>query len=152
MTNLLSYQEFMKNFKRLAGMKTEKKEYLIRITIESSNLMLEHESLSKFRNSTNVYLYHTERITPPVRAHYHVYPSNGKNEIYAVNIDGTAHHKSNRGFLVPKKEAEELKALGVAIKDNRIIENVAFLNNGHKQLVNESIEKLDVTIYLKFEE
>ena len=152
MKHLTSYQEFIQRFKRLSGIKTKKNEYLIKITIESSSLILEHESLTKFKNSTNRYLYHTEKTNPPVRAHYHVYPSNGSNEIYAVNVDGTAHHKSNRGFVVPRKEAEEFKTLGVAIKDNRIIEYLEFVENGQMQLLNESLKNFDETIYLKFEE
>ena len=39
-------------------------------------------------------------------------------------MDGTARHKKNRGYQVPSKEAEELRALGVNIPDDRIIENI----------------------------
>lgn len=41
-----------------------------------------------------------------------------------MNVDdGTAHHKSNRGYVVPKKEAEELRSLGVKIPNDNILES-----------------------------
>lgn len=30
---------------------------------------------------------HSENPSIPVKAHYHVYPSNGRKELYAVNVD-----------------------------------------------------------------
>jgi hypothetical protein len=71
-------------------------------------------------------MYHPDNPDIPVKAHYHIYPNNGKQEIYAVNMDGSAHHKNNRGFEVPNKEAKELRKLGVEIPVNRIIENRQF--------------------------
>ena len=150
MKRLQTYEEFIKRLKILAGIKPKK--YLVKITFETRDSLLEHECLTKFQNSTNKYLFHSEKTSPQVRAHYHVYPSNGKNEIYAVNLDGTAHHKKNRGYTVPKKEADELKVLGVAIKDNRVIETFDYLDNGQKQLITESINLSTESVYLLFEE
>jgi hypothetical protein len=39
-------------------------------------------------------------------------------------MDGTAHHRKNKGYEVPKKEAEELKRFGVNMPKDRIIENM----------------------------
>jgi len=153
MKNILTFDEYVSRIKQLMGIKTSQKTYLIKITILGSDSLLEHECLTTFKNSTNKYLYHAEKSNPPVRAHYHIYPSNGKNEIYAVNVvDGTAHHKRNRGYIVPKKEADELKALGVAIKDNRIIEFLDFLETEQRQLLNESIKPSNEFIYLMISE
>ncbi|MEI9954927.1 MAG: hypothetical protein WDM90_01105 [Ferruginibacter sp.] len=88
---------------------------------------MEHESIKRFQKSTNRYYFHPESTNPPVKGHYHVVPSKGNEEIYAVNLDGTAHHKINKGYQIPKKEAEELKRLGVNINDDRIIESIDIL-------------------------
>ncbi|OCX52770.1 hypothetical protein BEL04_00070 [Mucilaginibacter sp. PPCGB 2223] len=47
--------------------------------------------------------------------------------MYAVNVDdGSAHHKVNRGYTVPRKEADELRALGVNIKPDNILEGIDY--------------------------
>lgn len=100
--------------------------YCILISVgksEGESLITEHEQYKSFRKTTNRYTQHPEYPDIPVQAHYHIYPRKGKKEIYAVNMDGTAHHKKNRGYEVPKKEADELRKMGVEIPDNRIIEN-----------------------------
>ncbi len=67
--------------------------------------------------------YHPEKPSIPVKAHYHIVPSKSKEELYAVNVDdGKAHHKSNRGHIVLRKEADELRSLGVNIPSNNIFE------------------------------
>jgi hypothetical protein len=127
-----TYSEFIKRFQKLAGIKTS---YAIEVVfhISVSELIFEHETYQKFQNTHNRYSQHPERPEFKIKRHYHVYPSNSKKEIYAVNMDGKAHHKKNRGFEVPKKEAEELRKLGVKIPDNRILE--------HKEVfINENLE------------
>jgi hypothetical protein len=91
--------------------------------IEGKSLLIEHEKYQGFRKTTNRFVKHPANSDIPVQAHYHVYPKNGKLEIYSVNMDGTAHHKKNRGYEVPKKEADELRSLGVSIPPDNIIEN-----------------------------
>lgn len=103
-----------------------KSKYCVLVTVGESDgksLITEHEQYKSFNKTTNRYLYHPANQDIPVQAHYHIYPNNGKKEIYAVNMDGTAHHKDNRGFEVPKKEAKELRKMGVNIPEDRIIEN-----------------------------
>ncbi|MDY0142922.1 MAG: hypothetical protein RBR97_13615 [Bacteroidales bacterium] len=103
-----------------------KGKYCILISVgesEGKSLITEHEQYQGFQKTTNRYVQHPENPDIPVQAHYHIYPSKGKKEIYAVNMDGTAHHKKNRGYGVPKKEADELRKMGVEIPDDRIIEN-----------------------------
>lgn len=152
MKKIENFRKFQERFKKLADVKSAKGTYLIKITFDNGSVLFEHEIRTQFQNSTKWYLNHPESTNPPVRGHYHVYPSKkGKNEIYAVNLDGTAHHKSNRGHEVPRKEAEELIALGVAIKNNRIIEFVEFLEE-EKQLLNESLQQANEIYYLEFEE
>ncbi|MEZ4945562.1 MAG: hypothetical protein R2804_08550 [Cyclobacteriaceae bacterium] len=127
-----SLSDFIKRQQKLAGIKTS---YAIEVVFHSSDseLILEHKTYQKFQKTQNWYTYHPEDKNIPVKGHYHIYPSNSKKEIYAVNVDGTAHHKSNRGYEVPKKEAAELKKLGVQIPDNRILE--------HKEIfINENLE------------
>jgi hypothetical protein len=81
--------------------------------------LLEHEQFKKFSKTFIRYMYHPKNLDIPVKAHYHIYPSNSKMELYAVDVDdGSAHHKKNKGHIVPKKEADELKALGVKFKQN----------------------------------
>lgn len=150
MEYLLTFQEFvnklnqMENdkkadqernrFQELAGLKESnifKSKYAIQITIHRpSSLLLEHEQYKQFKKTTNRYTKHPEDTSIPVKAHYHVYPSNSKKELYAVNIeDGKAHHKDNRGHQVPKKEADELRTLGVKIPCNNILESRQFTIN-----------------------
>jgi hypothetical protein len=124
-SNLLSEKYRMQ---KLAGIEIEEIEnkYCIMVTVgdsEGKTLLLEHEKYQSFQKTSNRFLQHPANPDIPVQAHYHIYPNNGKKEIYAVNMDGTAHHKKNRGYEVPRKEAEELRNFGVQIPDNRIIEN-----------------------------
>lgn len=121
----------IKRFQELAGLKESniyKNSYAIQVTIDkphNSELLLEHEQYQKFKKTTNRYTYHPENPSIPVKAHYHVVPSNSKKELYAVNVDdGKAHHKSNRGHTVPKKEADELRTLGVQIPADNILESI----------------------------
>lgn len=144
MKNLFSFEEFIqqlnesanstdfKVFKsrnqKLAGIEPELQldSYCVQLTFEDDNgnsLITEHEKYQGFKKTTNKYIYHPKNPDIPVKAHYHIYPNNGKQEIYSVNMDGTAHHKKNRGYEVPSKEAKELRKLGVDIPKDRIIEN-----------------------------
>ncbi len=132
--------EILKRQKELMGIENS---YAIEISFDInsfSELILEHKTYQKFQKTQNRYTYHPEDKNIPVKGHYHIYPRNSKKEIYAVNTDGTAHHKGNRGFEIPKKEAMELKKLGVQIPDNRILE--------HKEIfINENIESYS-SIYI----
>jgi hypothetical protein len=140
MKHLKDYAEFILNIEKKSLENTEKirmkelsglvesnllNRYAIQITIESTEekLILEHEQYKEFRKSNDLYYKHPENTQIPVKAHYHVVDSKSKKEIYAVNMDGTAHHKKNKGFAVPSKQAEELKRLGVQFKDGNILEN-----------------------------
>ena len=113
--------------------------------------MLEHEIIKIFKKSTNRYYFHPESANPPVKGHYQLIPLNGNHEIYAVNLDGTSHHKSSRGYIIPKKEADELRALGVNVKDDRIIESIEFLEPAKKHLLTESINRDCVSIFIEIE-
>lgn len=125
-------QEIIRN-QELAGIKPSNflNRYAIQITIHRpTGLLLEHEQYKQFQRTTNRYTFHPENPSIPVQAHYHVYPSNSKKELYAVNVDdGKAHHKSNRGHTVPRKEADELRTLGVKIPANNILESRQFTIN-----------------------
>ena len=120
--------------------------YLIKVTVESvSALLLEHEQYKKFKSSTNLYSKHPENPNIPVKGHYHVVDRKGKKEIYSVNMDGTAHHRTNKGYSVPKGEAEELAKMGVAFKDGNILENIDLK-------LNESQDKQIFTFWFIVEE
>lgn len=144
--------EFLQRFRKLAGLKESSgKPYLIKITFikglvtESLN---EHNTYSNFQNSTNRYMYHAQSTNPPVKAHYQVYPKNGKSELYAVCVDdGKAHHKKNRGHQVPKKEANELRSLGVKLPDNNILEAEFIIYMSESQILNEAMNE-ENTIYI----
>jgi len=119
----------------LTGAKPQKEQYAIKITIELDpiedeediQLLLEHDEYKQFQKTTNRYVYHAPNANIPVMGHYHVYPARGKKELYAVNvIDGTAHHKVHRGHTIPRKEADELRSMGVNIPDNNILEAVEY--------------------------
>lgn len=90
--------------------------YAVEISFDADDemlMLLEHLKIKQFKSTRNRYLYHPEDLKIPVKAHYHVFPPNSTNkELYAVNIDGTAHHKKNRGIEIPRKEADELRQMG----------------------------------------
>ena len=145
MTYLLTFNQFVekleiqkaeqdkKRFQELARINPSNflNRYAIQITIHRPDgLLIEHNQYTQFQKTTNRYTYHPENSSIPVKAHYHIYPSNSKKELYAVNVDdGTAHHKCNRGYVVPKKEAEELRSLGVEIPNDNILESKIFTIN-----------------------
>jgi hypothetical protein len=148
-----AYNPDIRRMQVLAGIKPicgDKKEtHLIKITLESDSLFLEHISLKKFKGSTNKMLKHPESTHPPVKGHYHVYPKNGKDEIYAVNMDGTAHHQRHQGYEIPRKEAEELRALGVNIRPDRIIEYLEISVDCQRLLITESTSEECTSILLE---
>lgn len=61
---------------------------------------------------------HTAHV-PNTLKHYHVY--NKGNEIFAININGTAHDKSH-GVRIPNKVADFLRSVNVNVPQNQIIE------------------------------
>lgn len=129
-----SLQEAVKNrMQELSGIKDSNfnSRYAIQIVIETDKkeLLLEHEDYKEFRKSNDLYYYHPEDTKIPVKAHYHVVDRKSKKEIYAVNLDGTAHHRKNKGYEVPKKHAKELSSLGVTFKDNNILESQTIPNS-----------------------
>lgn len=123
-----SFKEFTDRQKELMGI-PQKEKYAIELTIHSDNygLITEHNKYQKFKKTQNRYSYHPADENIPVQRHYHIFPNNSKKEIYAVNVDGTAHHKINRGYEVSKKEAAELRKLGVQIPKNNILEDKEIL-------------------------
>jgi hypothetical protein len=151
-----SFRPYVKRFHELAGLRKTgydaNKTYLIEVTFDFGDSLLEHKNIKNFKKTNNRYFLHPESTNPPVKGHYHVIPSKGKQEIYAVNLDGTAHHKVNRGYQIPQKEAEELKGLGVDINDDRIIESIEFLETAQKQLLTESLNHDCITIFIEIEE
>lgn len=115
--------------------------YAIQITFSKSaipELLLEHKVINAFNSTRNRYMYHPADPKIPVRAHYHIYPPNGKKELYAVNVDGTAHHQKNKGIELPRKEAEELRAMGVQIAFDNILESIEIIQTDAIQLITEN--------------
>lgn len=111
--------------------------YAIQVIFQvDEELLLEHEIYTQFSKTTNLWRKDPADVNIPVQGHYHIVGSKSKKEIYAVNMDGTAHHRKNKGYEVPKKEAEELRKFGVLIPDNRIIECVDLMIN--ENLTNQS--------------
>lgn len=151
-----NFKPYVKRFQELAGIRpieySTSRTYLIEITFDFGESLLEHSKIKQFRNSTNRYYFHPEQTNPPVRAHYHVIPSKGKEEIYAVNMDGTSHHRVNKGYQIPKKEADELRSLGVKINANNIIEHKDFLDDWELKLLTESLNQTLITIFIEIEE
>ncbi len=151
-----NFKPYVKRFQELAGIRQTgidaKETYLIEITFDFGNSLLEHETIKNFKKTKNRYYFHPESINPPVKGHYHVIPTKGKQEIYAVNFDGTAHHKVNKGYQIPKKEADELISLGVDINDDRIIESIELLDIDQRQLLSESLEHDCISIFIEIEE
>lgn len=151
-----NFSPYVKRFQELAGLRPSgldaKETHLIEVTFDFGNSLLEHESIKNFKKTNNRYYFHPESTNPSVKGHYHVIPNNGKQEIYAVNLDGTSHHKVNKGYQIPKKEADELRGLGVDIKDDRIIESIECLENDRKQLLTESLKHDCISIFIEIEE
>lgn len=57
---------------------------------------------------------------PGNQQHIHIFAA-GNKELFAINIDGTAHDDSH-GAKIPKDVATFLKSSGFSVPDNRIIE------------------------------
>lgn len=125
--------------------------YAIEISFDEDDFILEHTNLKSFKKSRNYYLFHLEQPHIPVKAHYHVYPPKSTNqELYAVNTDGTAHHRINKGYKIPNKEADELRNMGVNIGNDNIIESIQEVTTVEEQIfleVNESLK----SVFLIFE-
>jgi len=151
-----NFKPYVKRFKELAGLipigLDTPKTYLIEITFDFGESLLEHNVIKNFKTTTNRYYFHPEDTNPPVKAHYHVIPLKGKEEIYAVNMDGTAHHRVNKGYRIPSKEADELRSLGVNINSENIIEHLEILVDIDKQLLTESLSRDLITLYIEIEE
>jgi hypothetical protein len=149
----VAYQPDIKRMQDLAGINpissNSVESYLIKITFESDSLLLEHISLKSFKGTTNRMLKHPPSTHPPVKGHYHVYPKNGKEELYAVNMDGTAHHQRHKGYEIPRKEAEELRALGVDIRPDRIIEFLEISEDEQRKLLTESSTEEHISILIE---
>ena len=101
--------------------------------------MLEHKVYNTFSKTRSRYAYHPADTNIPVKAHYHIYPPNGKKELYSVNVDGTAHDQINKGVRIPSKEADELSSMGVNIAPNNIIE--CWISDDSFRLIDEGIER-----------
>lgn len=115
----------------------KKGKYAIQISFEEDELLPEHLKIKQFKTFRNMYIRHPAQFDIPVLAHYHVCTSNSNCVMYAINIDGTVHHRSSKGYRIPTKEANELRSMSVDIKANNIIESWEIL--GHQnQLIVES--------------
>lgn len=149
-------KRYVKRFQELAGIKPTDEErkstYYIQVTFDFNNALLEGEYYKFFQKTNNRYCFHPEDKNIPVKGHYHVVPSNSTKEIYAVNTDGTAHHKRNRGYQVPKKEANELRAMGVTIPPDNIIECVDDFEGKELQILTESVNKKCFCVFIEIEE
>lgn len=109
--------------------------YYIIITVEiNSNLITEYNQYRQFKRTNNLFYKHSADLNIPVQNHFHIIDRKSKKELYAVNFDGTAHHRENAGFLVPKKEAEELKKLGVNFKDSNYVLEYKNIENAQNLL------------------
>ena len=141
-------EKYLKRFKELAGIKNPSEvPYLIKITFTKivSESLNEHNVYTNFKKTTNRYTLHAETTHPPVKAHYQVYPNNSKTELYAIRVeDGKAHHRKNRGFQIPKREADELRSLGVSLPPDNILETISA---SEIQVLNEDLHQ-DNPIYL----
>ncbi len=150
------FDPYIKRFQELAGIRgsgsDRKSTYIIEISFDFGNILIEHKNIKNFKKTNNRYYYHPEQTHPPVKAHYHVIPSKGNREIYAVNVDGTAHHRVNQGYQIPQKEAEELRRLGVSIKSDNIIEHLEVLIGSEKLLLNESLDRDSFSLFVEIEE
>ncbi|MBI4929306.1 MAG: hypothetical protein HY841_00970 [Bacteroidetes bacterium] len=149
--------EHKKRFKYLLeydSSKAPQNLYAVEISFEEGDTLLEHISLKKFTSTNNRYVKHPEQTHIPIKAHYHVYPPNSTSkELYAVNlIDGTAHHRANRGYVVPSKEADELRGMGVNLKPGNVLESIEVLCAKDTQIILESVQNPKVSVFLIFEE
>jgi hypothetical protein len=168
MKNIMSFDEFCKEYEKnefkkyvsrlqvLSGIKPSSdeiidKSYFIKVTFNFANSLYEHETYTFFQKTNNRYTYHPASTNPPVEAHYHVYPAKGKKELYAVNMSGSAHHKKNRQYHVPNKEADELRYIGVQIPVTNIIESLDFKDGNDKKLLLESVNENCFCIYIRIE-
>lgn len=151
--------KYVKRFKELVEhnlAKMEPKHYAVQISLDAKDsiiTLLEHQKLQQFNSTRNRFVFHPAQEHIPVKAHYHVYPPNGTTkELYAVNMDGTAHHKRNRGLEIPSKEADEFRAMGVQVNASNILEMIELPANDVNQLLLESIQGETVSFFLIFEE
>lgn len=150
-----NYRQFIKRFYELAGVEhsdlEDKDTYPIMVTFEFGNILTEHQSIYKFKKTNNKYCFHSGTTNPPVKAHYHVVSLSGKQDIYAVIVDETAHHKTSKGYQIPKKEAEELREFGVEINDDGIIEHIDCLETEQKQRLYDSLKRDNISMWIEIE-
>lgn len=136
----------VERFQELAGILKEHQSisefYFIKITFDKRELLLDHEQIKNFKNSNNRYYRHGEKSNPPVKGHYHIISRKGKTELYSVNVDGTAHHRVNKGYQIPKGEADELRSLGVNISPDNIIQEIQSVNNSFLSFLQDNNQDL----------
>jgi hypothetical protein len=147
-------KKYVRRFRELAGINLieeieEDPSYFIQVTFEPKGTLLEHETFTFFQKTNNRYCFHPEMTNPPVEGHYHIKASRGSDDLYAVNMSGNAHHKRNRGYEVPRKEADELRQMGVKIPTNNIIESIEDKDLNDANLISESITEKCLCLFIK---
>jgi len=69
-----NFKPYVKRFQELCIRKTgldAKETYLIEVTFDFGNSLLEHESIKNFKKTNNKYYFHPDSTNPTVKEHYH---------------------------------------------------------------------------------
>lgn len=123
-----SYKEFLieAKIKELISEFLDEKEIQV-IVFEESNgflennqLLLEWEQYKNIPKTNLTYRYDKGKGIPGSQDHLHVFVGKTKNQVYAINKDGTPHDGSMA--KIGKKEVNFLKSLGFTPPENGILE------------------------------
>lgn len=90
------------------------------VLLESKQSILLEEKFEKVPGSQITARYDAPNTNTKTHGHHHFLLKG--NELYAVNNNGMAHHKVNRGITIDKSVADYLLTKGVPVPNNRILE------------------------------
>ncbi|MBS1681585.1 MAG: hypothetical protein OJF59_001827 [Cytophagales bacterium] len=128
MTYIKSYKQFLVDAKiqELVNRLVQEKQisgFVVDLSnqgVLNNRLLLEWEQYKKIPKTNLTYRYDKGKGVPGNQDHIHVYLGNTKNQVYAINRDGSPHDGST--LQLGKKEIEFIKGLGFTPPSNGILE------------------------------
>jgi hypothetical protein len=103
----------------------------------SNELLLEWEQYKKIPKTKLTYRFDKGRDQPGFLDHIHVYLGKTKNQIYAINIDGSPHDGSKA--RLSKHEINFLKKIGFTPPENGILEWITLDNSKEYYMYKRSL-------------
>jgi hypothetical protein len=113
---IMTFLEFLADLK-LQELKTEDR------VLQQVTKLFEHKVYKPITGTRDTYREDPENTNTLTMRHSHVYAGDSKNQLYAVNMDGTGHDGSS-GESTPSKHAEFFRQKGYKINPNNILEEL----------------------------